>query len=40
MDYRLKKLDDDYQVPRDALHIADLLDADEEFLKILRKYYD
>lgn len=40
MDYRLKKLDGSYQVPRDALHIAQLLEADEKFLTILKKYYD
>jgi dsDNA-specific endonuclease/ATPase MutS2 len=40
MDYRLQKIDQNYQVPRDALHIARLLQTDESFLAILQKYYE
>ncbi len=40
MDYRLQKINQNYQVPRDALHIARLLQADENFLGILQKYYE
>ena len=39
MDYRLIRLSDDYQVPKDALHIASILDVDPEFMAILRRYY-
>lgn len=40
MDYRLMKIDGPYEVPKDALHIATLLESDAEFLRILKKYYD
>ncbi|KAF1081175.1 MAG: hypothetical protein GQF41_2443 [Candidatus Rifleibacterium amylolyticum] len=39
MDYRLRKLDGQSEVPHDALHIATLLDADPRFLKLLNKLY-
>ncbi|HNS09683.1 MAG TPA: hypothetical protein PKN29_08275 [Candidatus Ozemobacteraceae bacterium] len=39
MDYRLVRLSDDYQVPKDALHIASILDVDPEFMAILRRHY-
>lgn len=39
MDYRLLKLNDDYQVPKDAMHIATILGLDPEFLTILRRHY-
>ncbi|MGM0600094.1 MAG: MutS-related protein [Candidatus Rifleibacteriota bacterium] len=39
MDYRLKKVEADYQVPKDALHIANMLISDQEFIKILKKHY-
>ncbi|GAB4280159.1 MAG: endonuclease MutS2 [Candidatus Rifleibacteriota bacterium] len=40
MDYRLKKVDANYQVPKDAFHIARLMQADPEFIEILKKMYD
>lgn len=39
MDYRLKKLSGEYSVPRDAWHIATILDVDPEFMALLRSYY-
>lgn len=39
MDYRLKKVEADYQVPKDALHIADMLINNQQFMKILKKHY-
>ena len=39
MDYRLKKLAGDYEVPQEALHIAKILEVDPEFMAILRGYY-
>ena len=39
MDYRLKKVEAGCQVPKDALHIADMLITDQKFIKILKKYY-
>lgn len=39
MDYRLKKLAGDYEVPKEALHIATILEVDPEFMAILRGYY-
>ena len=40
MDYRLRKLDGQSEVPHDALHIATLLDANPRFLSLLKKLYD
>lgn len=40
MDYRLQKIDGQYQVPHDALRIARLLAVDPDFLAILKKFYD
>jgi hypothetical protein len=39
MDYRLRKVDGQSNVPHDALHIATLLDADPRFLDLLKKLY-
>lgn len=39
MDYRLVKLSGHYEVPKDALHIATILETDPLFLSILNKYY-
>lgn len=39
MDYRLVKLSGHYEVPKDALHIATILETDPLFLNILKKYY-
>ncbi len=40
MDYHLIKIDGPYEVPKDALNIAVLLETDNEFIEILKKYYD
>lgn len=40
MDYRLQKVEGKYRVPQDALKIAGLLEADPDFMKILKKFYD
>jgi len=39
MDYRLQKINGDYQVPKDAMHIATILGLESEFLTILRRHY-
>ncbi len=39
MDYRLVRLDGNYEVPKDALNIAGQLDLDHEFMAILRRHY-
>ncbi len=39
MDYRLVRLSGDYLVPKDAWHIASILDVDPDFMKILRRHY-
>ncbi len=39
MDYRLVKISNDYQVPKEALHIASILGVDAEFLGILKRLY-
>jgi dsDNA-specific endonuclease/ATPase MutS2 len=39
MDYRLVRISGDYQVPKDALHIAGILDVDPDFMTILRRHY-
>ncbi len=39
MDYSLKKIEGNYEVPKDALKIASILNLDEEFLEIIKKYY-
>lgn len=39
MDYRLIKIEGSYEVPKDALNIATMLETDPGFLNILKKYY-
>lgn len=39
MDYRLFKISGDYKVPKEALHIASILDIDVEFMSILKRLY-
>lgn len=39
IDYRLEKVSESCEVPRDALNIARLLGLDEEIIKIADKYY-
>lgn len=39
MDYRLVKIEGHYEVPKDALRIATILETDQRFLEHLKKYY-